>query len=52
MTDFTPEELQAMHRYNLKYRNLVRSGGTPTAEQDEKFLLFQKMCYVAGVAYD
>jgi hypothetical protein len=52
MTAFTDRELQAMHRWCLKYRDLVRSGGTPTPEQDEKFLLFQKACYAEGVAYE
>ncbi len=51
-TDFTPAELQSMHRYCLKYRELVRGGNKPTAEQDEKFMLFQRVCYQAGVAYE
>lgn len=47
---FTPEELQAMHRYCLKYRDLVRSGGTPTEAQTEKFRAFSNVCYLEGVA--
>ena len=49
---FTPEELQAMHRYCMKYRDLVCDGGTPTKEQDGKFMAFQKVCYAAGLAYE
>jgi len=48
--DFTLAELQAMHRYCLKYRDLVRGGGTPTTEQDAMFMLFQRVTYSAGVA--
>jgi hypothetical protein len=48
--EFTHAELQAMHRYCLKYRDLYRSGGTPTPEQGEKFMLFQFVCYAEGVA--
>ena len=51
MTDFTPAELQAMHRWCLKYRDMVRSGGTPTAEQEEMFWLMSRMCYQEGVAH-
>lgn len=47
---FTPAELQSMHRYCLKYRQLVRSGGTPIQEQHERFMLFQAVCYAEGVA--
>ena len=50
-TDFTPVELQAMHRYCMKYRDLVRDGDTPTPEQDETFLLFQRITYTFEVAY-
>jgi len=47
---FTEEELQTMHRYCLKYRDIVRSGGTPTPEQDDNFFRFQWFCYQGGVA--
>jgi|GEM_PF-3001236 len=47
---FEPYELQAMHRYCLEYRDLVRGGGTPTPEQDEMFMAFQRVCYAEGVA--
>jgi hypothetical protein len=48
---FTAGELQAIHRYCVKYRALVRSGGSPTQMQDERFLLFSRVCYTEGVAY-
>ena len=50
--DFTDTELQQMHRYCLKYRDLIRGGGTPANDQDEMFLAFQRVCYGEGVAYD
>jgi len=34
----------------FNYRDLVRDGGTPTKEQDEAFLAFQKVCYGEGVS--
>lgn len=46
--EFTHSELQALNRYCLKYRDLVRGGGTPTAEQDQQFMLFQSVCYAEG----
>lgn len=49
--DFTPDELQQMHKYCLKYRDLVREGQTPTLEQDENFFLFQRIAYAFEVAY-
>jgi len=49
---FTPTELQALHGFCLKYRDLVRVGGKPTPEQDEKFMRYQAICYKAGVAYE
>ena len=49
--DFTPAELQAMCRYCCKYRDLVRTGGKPTPEQDETFFLFQRIAYTFEVAY-
>lgn len=49
---FTPEELQAMRRYCLKYRDLVRGGGTPTAAQTDKFMAFQNVTYLEEVALD
>ena len=50
MPKFTTNELQAMHRYCLKYRDLVRSGETPTDTQSLKFLRFQTICYAEGIA--
>lgn len=41
-----------MHKYCLRYRDLVRGGKTPTKEQDEQFMLFQRACYAHGVAYE
>jgi len=52
LPEFTPTELQALHKFCLKYRDLVRGGGKPTPEQDEKFMAFQKVCYAEGVAYE
>lgn len=49
---FTRVELMAMHRYCLKYRDLVRGGGTPTQEQSNTFLAFQNVCYGEGVALE
>ena len=48
---FSPEELQQMHRYCLKYRDLVRGGGTPTPEQDTQFMVYQRICHQEGVAH-
>lgn len=48
--DFTPAELRAMHRWCLRYRDLVRGGGTPSKDQDELFMLFSRATYAAGVA--
>lgn len=48
--EFTPAELQAMHRWCLRYRDLVRCGRTPTGEQDQQFLLFSFVTYAEGVA--
>ena len=48
---FTDIELTQMHRYCLKYHDLVRGGGTPTEDQDRQFMLYQKACYTEGVAY-
>jgi hypothetical protein len=50
LPEFTRIELSYMHSWCLKYRDLVRAGSTPTTEQDEKFMLFQRICYVEGVA--
>lgn len=48
--ELTQPELQAMHRWCLKYRVLVCGGETPTSEQDAEFLLFSRVCYAEGVA--
>ena len=50
-TEFTQTELQVLHRYCLRYRDLVREGKTPTPEQDENFFLFQRITYTFEVAY-
>jgi hypothetical protein len=52
MTDFTDKELLQLHRYCLKYRDLVRSGSTPTALQDLNFMSYQTICYEQGVAHE
>lgn len=49
---FSEIELTQMHNYCIKYRNLVRSGGTPTKEQSTRFVRYQCVCYGEGVAYD
>ena len=46
--DFTPDELQAMHRWCLIYRDAVRAGVTPTLEQDAQFMLFSRVVYAEG----
>ena len=48
--EFSYQELQALHRWSSKYRDLVRSGGNPSVEQDERFMLFSRVCYGEGVA--
>jgi hypothetical protein len=48
--EFTKSELEAMHSYCLKYRDLVRGGGMPTPYQNIHFMLYQTFCYVMGVA--
>ena len=48
---FSDIELTQMHRYCLRYRDLVRGGGTPTKQQDELFMQFQRICYMEGVAH-
>jgi hypothetical protein len=48
--DFTKKELVQMHRYCMKYRDLVRSGKTPATEQNRKFRAFSKVTYAKGVA--
>ncbi len=48
--EFTQAELQAMHSRCIKYRNIVQAGGTPTPEQDARFLKFQRVTYAMGVA--
>ena len=46
--EFTPDELQAMHRWCLIYRDAVRAGVTPTLEQDAQFMLFSRVVYAEG----
>lgn len=48
---FTLEELAALQHYCLRYSALVRSGRTPTPEQDARFLRYSAVCYRTGVAY-
>jgi hypothetical protein len=47
---FSHQELQALHGWCLTYRDLVRGGGRPSKEQDERFMLFSRVCYGEGVA--
>ena len=47
---FTADELQEMHDFCLLSRDLARGGGTPTKEQSENFMAFQKVCYAEGIA--
>ncbi len=47
---FSVQELQAMHRWCLKYRDLVRGGGIPTPVQDRRFMAYQTATHWAGVA--
>ena len=49
--EFSAEELRAMHRWCLQYRDFVRDGGTPSPEQDAQFRAFSTTCYATGVAY-
>jgi hypothetical protein len=49
---FSPGDLIPLHRYCLHYRSLVRSGQTPTQEQDERFMRYQEICYAEGVAHE
>jgi hypothetical protein len=51
ISDFTTEEVAFMHEWCLKYRDLVRSGVTPSAEQSRRFMLYQRVCYVEGIAH-
>jgi len=46
--EFTPDELQSMHRWCLIYRDAVRAGVTPTLEQDAQFILFANVVYAEG----
>jgi hypothetical protein len=48
---FTLEELAALQRFCLRYRDLVRSGRTPTPEQDARFVRYSAVCYMTGAAY-
>jgi hypothetical protein len=48
--EFTQAELLAMHRYCLKFRDLVRRGDIPTQEQLDRFMRFQRVTYGEGVA--
>ena len=48
---FTLEELAALQHYCLKYSALVRSGGTPTPEQNARFMRYSAVCYRTGAAY-
>ena len=46
--DFTTAELQAMHRWCLRYRDRVRCGDNPTAEQDARFMAYSAIGYQEG----
>ena len=50
LPEFTPAELQALHRFCLKYRDLVRAGNKPTPEQDARFMRYQRVTYATEVA--
>jgi hypothetical protein len=43
--EFTPAELQAMHRWCLKYRDRVRNGDVPGSDDDELFLDLSAITY-------
>lgn len=47
---FTQAELQAMHRYCIKYLDLVRGGETPTDNQSTDFKPFQTIFYAEAAA--
>jgi hypothetical protein len=49
---FSDIELTQMHRYCLKYRDLVRGGGILTDKQHDRFMRFQRVCYMEGVAHE
>ena len=49
---FTTAELEAMNRYCLKFRDLVRGGGTPTKQQEDSFMQYQAICYQEGAAHE
>jgi hypothetical protein len=51
-TSFSPRELTAMNRYCRRFRDLVRDGETPTAQQEEKFMRYQRICYSEGAAHE
>ena len=48
---FSLEELAELHFFCLKFRALVRAGGTPTPEQEQRFHQFSAITYASGVAY-
>lgn len=50
--EFTPAELEAMNSYCLKFRALMRGGGTPTKAQEERFMAFSGICYSLGAAHE
>ncbi len=50
LPEFTPDELMLMHRYCLQYRGHVRGGKVPSREQDNRFLIFQRVTHATGVA--
>ena len=52
VTLFTPDEVQTMHRYCLKYRDLVRSGGKASGKQSINFMRYQAITYSERVACD
>lgn len=46
---FNLDELARLHLWCLNYQNLVQADGTPTADQDKRFLEFSAICYATGV---
>ena len=50
--EFSAALLQQLHRYCLKYSDLVRSDRVPNSAQSANFRLFSKICYEYGVAHE
>ena len=48
---YTYDDLEYYHLYCLTYRDNVRNGYKPSAEEDAQFNSFSGICYQQGVAY-